>query len=76
MMATEIIVAIISLVGVVVSAITSLALVNWRLGKLEDKMDKVDEKLETHNQYAVKFAELSGDIKAIRIEVENLKSKE
>ena len=75
-MATEIIVAIISLVGVVVSAITSLALVNWRLGKLEDKMDKVDEKLETHNQYAVKFAELSGDIKAIRIEVENLKSKE
>ena len=43
MMATEIIVAIISLIGVVISAITSLALVNWRLQELEKKVDK-------HNQ--------------------------
>lgn len=75
-MNTEVLVAIISLVGVVLSALLSLSLVNWRLQKLENKMDKVDDKLETHNQYAVKFAELSGDIKAIRTELENLKEKE
>lgn len=74
-MNTEVLVAIISLVGVVLSALLSLSLVNWRLQKLENKMDRVDDKLETHNQYAVRFAELSGDIKAIRTEIEAMKGK-
>lgn len=74
-MNTEVLVAIISLVGVVLSALLSLSLVNWRLKSLEDKMDDVDKHLKEHNNYAVKFAELSGDIKAIRTEIENLKEK-
>lgn len=70
---TEIISAIISLIGVVFSALVSLQLVNWRLKQLENKMDEVDKKLETHNQYAIKFAELSGDIKAISLEIRHIK---
>lgn len=66
---------LISLLGVILSAILSLNLVNWRLKKLEDKMDDVDKHLKEHNNYAVKFAEVSGDIKAIRTELENLKEK-
>ena len=72
-MSTEIISAIISLIGVVFSALVSLQLVNWRLKQLENKMDEVDKKLETHNQYAIKFAELSGDIKAISLEIKHIK---
>lgn len=74
-MNTEVLVALISLVGVLVSAILSLSLTNWRLGQIEKKMDKIDSKLEEHNQYAERFAELSGDIKAIRVELEHLKEK-
>ena len=74
-MNTEIMVAIISLVGVVLSAILSLSLVNWRLNKLEDQMKENNKKLEIHNSYAEKFAELGGDIKAIRVEIEHLKEK-
>ena len=74
-MSAEVISALIGLLGVIFSAGVSLQLVNWRLKTLEDKMNKVDEKLETHNQYAEKFAELSGDIKAIRVEIEHLKEK-
>ena len=72
-MSTEILSAIISLIGVVFSALVSLQLVNWRLKQLENKMDEVDKKLETHNQYAIKFAELSGDIKAISLEIKHIK---
>lgn len=71
-MSTEVIV---SVLGVILSAILSLNLVNWRLKRLEDKMDDVDKHLKEHNNYAVKFAEVSGDIKAIRTELENLKEK-
>lgn len=74
-MSAEIIAALISLIGVVFSAGVSLQLVNWRLKSLEKKMDDVDARLKEHNGYAVKFAEISGDIKAIRTELENLKSK-
>lgn len=74
-MSTELISALIGLLGVIFSAGVSLQLVNWRLKTLEDKMKEVDEKLEKHNQYAEKFAELSGDIKAIRVEIHNLKEK-
>lgn len=72
MMYTEV---IISVLGVILSAILSLNLVNWRLKKLEDKMEDVDKKLETHNSYAVKFAEIAGDIKAIYTELKNMKEK-
>ena len=75
-MSSEIITAIISLIGIVLSAIFSLSLVNWRLQQLEKKMDKVDEKLEIHNQYAIRFAELSGDIKNISNEIQRLKNSE
>ena len=75
-MSSEIITAIISLIGIVLSAIFSLSLVNWRLQQLEKKMDKVDEKLEIHNQYAIRFAELSGDIKNISNEIQRLKNNE
>ncbi len=68
MMATEIIVAIISLIGVVISAITSLALVNWRLQELEKKVDK-------HNQMQDKIASISTDIAVIKNTLE-LMSKE
>lgn len=70
---TEIISAIISLIGVIFSAVVSLQLVNWRLKQLENKMDEVDKKLEIHNQYAIKFAELTGDIKAISLEIKHIK---
>lgn len=66
---------IISVLGVILSAILSLNLVNWRLKKLEDKMDEVDKSLKEHNSYAVKFAEISGDIKAIYTELKNMKEK-
>lgn len=72
-MSSEIISAIISLVGVVFSALVSLQLVNWRLKQLETKMEDVSKKLEIHNQYAIKFAELSGDIKAISLEIKHIK---
>lgn len=48
-MSSEIIAAIISLIGILVSAFVSLQLVNWRLQQLEKKMDGVDKKLEVHN---------------------------
>lgn len=74
-MPSEVISALIGLLGVIFSAGVSLQLVNWRLKSLEDKMDDVDKHLKEHNNYAVKFAEVSGDIKAIRTELENLKEK-
>ena len=74
-MSQEWISALIGLLGVIFSAGVSLQLVNWRLKSLEDKMDDVDKHLKEHNNYAVKFAEVSGDIKAIRTELENLKEK-
>lgn len=75
-MSSEIIAAIISLIGIVLSAILSLSLVNWRLQQLEKKMDGVDKKLEVHNQYAEKFAELTGDIKVIATEVKYIKENQ
>ena len=72
-MSTEWLAALISLIGVILSAILSMNLVNWRLKNLEDKMDKVDKKLEEHNQYAQKFTELSGDIKLITLEIQHIK---
>ena len=74
-MSTELISALIGLLGVIFSAGVSLQLVNWRLKSLEDKMDDVDKHLKEHNNYAVKFAELSGDIKAIRTEIEAMKGR-
>ena len=50
-MSSEVIAALISLIGVICSAVTSLQLVNWRLKKLEEKVDK-------HNSYSDKIAEM------------------
>ena len=75
-MSSEIIAAIISLIGILVSAFVSLQLVNWRLQQLETKMDTIDKILREHNQYAEKFAELSGDIKVIATEVQFIKENQ
>lgn len=58
---------IISLVTVVLSAISSMSLVNWRLKSLEKKVD-------IHNGYAQKFAETQTDIALIKKDIEFIKT--
>lgn len=69
-MSTELISALIGLLGVIFSAGVSLQLVNWRLKSLEERMDK-------HNKYAEKFAEATKDIALIQKDIQYIKeSKE
>lgn len=58
--------AAISLVGVVVSALSALSLVNWRLNKIEEQLQK-------HNSYAEKFNDIAVDIAAIKKDIEYMK---
>ena len=67
-MSAEIIAALISLIGVVFSAGVSLQLVNWRLQQLEKKVDK-------HNEYSDKIAEIATDLAIIKTELQNMKEK-
>lgn len=67
-MSTEVLVALISLVGVVISAVLSLSLTNWRLSQIEKRLDQ-------HNSYAEKFAEATTDIALIRKDIEYLKEQ-
>ena len=67
-MNTEIIVAIISLIGIVLSAILSLSLVNWRLNKLEEKVDE-------HNKYSDKIASISTDIAVIKTTLQHFEKE-
>lgn len=67
MMDTEV---IISVLGVILSAILSLNLVNWRLNKLEEKVDE-------HNKYSDKIANMATDIAVIKTTLEiKVKDKE
>ena len=68
-MSSEIIAAIISLIGILVSAFVSLQLVNWRLQKLEEKVDK-------HNSYSDKIAEMGTDIAVIKNTLTYLKENQ
>ena len=68
MMATEIITGIISLVGIILSAVVSLQLVNWRLKKLEDKVD-------VHNSYSDKIGSIQTDIAVIKNTLQHLEKE-
>ena len=61
-MNTEIIV---SVLGVILSAILSLNLVNWRLNKIEQKLDE-------HNGYAEKIANMTTDIAVIKTTLQHM----
>ena len=50
---------VVSVLGIILSAILSLNLVNWRLKKLEDKVDE-------HNKYSDRFANMATDIAVIK----------
>ena len=42
---------------------------------LDDSLKTINRKLDEHNGYAAKFADISADIKVLRTEVEHLKEK-
>lgn len=63
---TEVVVT--ALITGTLSIIASASLVNWRLKKVEDKVDE-------HNGYAQKYAETHEDVALIRKDVEYLKEK-
>ncbi len=68
-MSAEVIAALISLIGVICSAGVSLQLVNWRLQQLEKKVDK-------HNEYSDKIANMSTDIAVIKNTLQMMSEKE
>lgn len=41
--------------------------------QLDDKLKEIDEKLETHNQYAQKFAELTNAITEMKTDIKWIK---
>lgn len=53
---------IIALIGAVASVISSAALVNWRIKKLEEKVD-------AHNKYSDKIASMQTDIALIQKDI-------
>lgn len=53
---------------VVGSGLTSLVLVNWRLTKLEQKVDQ-------HNKYSDKIASMTTDIALIKQDISYIKEK-
>ena len=65
-MPTEIICSLISVCGVIVSMISSMSLVNFRLQQLEKKVDE-------HNSWGTKFAQQSTDIALIGKDVSYIK---
>ena len=67
-MSSEVIAALIALVGIVFSAGVSLQLVNWRLQQLEKKVDK-------HNEMQDKIASISTDIAVIKTTLENIQKE-
>lgn len=59
---------IIGLATVFLSAVSSLALVNWRLNQIE-------KKLEIHNGYAEKFSQNTTDMALIKQDIKYIKEK-
>ena len=64
-MPSEVISALIGLLGVIFSAGVSLQLVNWRLKKIEERLDK-------HNGYAEKIANMTTDIAVIKTTLQHM----
>lgn len=67
-MNSEVISALIGLLGVLFSAGVSLQLVNWRLQQLEKKVDK-------HNEMQDKIASISTDIAVIKTTLQHLEKE-
>jgi hypothetical protein len=67
-MSTELISALIGLLGVIFSAGVSLQLVNWRLQQLEKKVDK-------HNEMQDKIASISTDIAVIKESLKHIEKE-
>lgn len=65
-MDSSVVCAIISFCGVLVSVLSSMTLVNWRLQQLEKKVDE-------HNSWGNKFAQQEKDIAVIRTDVTYIK---
>ena len=42
---------------------------------LDDNLKTINRKLDEHNGYAAKFADISADIRVLRTEVEHIKEK-
>ena len=42
---------------------------------LDDNLKQINRKLDEHNGYASKFADISADIRVLRTEIENIKGK-
>ena len=60
-------VALISLAGTLVSGVTGVALINWRLNNLEKKVEK-------HNQIVERTYKLEGQVLELQHDVRDLKS--
>lgn len=58
---------LIAIIGAIVSIISSASLVNWRLSKLEEKVDK-------HNGYSDKIAKMQTDIALMQKDISYIKS--
>jgi hypothetical protein len=58
---------LIAIIGAIVSIISSASLVNWRLSKLEEKVDK-------HNGYSDKIAKMQTDIALMQKDISWIKS--
>lgn len=67
-MSTELVSALIGLLGVIFSAGVSLQLVNWRLQQLEKKVDK-------HNEMQDKIASISTDIAVIKATLQHVEKE-
>ncbi len=51
------------------------ALTEERFKQIEQRFSRVDQKLDTHNGYAEKFADITADIRCISKDIEYIKSK-
>ena len=65
-MDASIVVALISLAGTLVSGVTGVALINWRLNNLEKKVEK-------HNQIVERTYKLEGQVLELQHNVRDLK---
>lgn len=57
---------VIAIIGAVTSIVGSYSLVNWRLKKLEEKVD-------AHNSYSEKIASLTTDMAVVRNDIGYIK---
>lgn len=58
---------IIAIIGAIASVLASASLVNWRLNKLEEKVDK-------HNGYSDKIASITTDIAVMKTDITYIKN--